>query len=197
MAGWALRVSDRAASPDSRSSITSQPRISDPRTNGQPAGSPAQGAPLLLAMRPWPGKVKAILSTAKASYGEEVTNNQPMVLTLCRPPRLPLTATSFRLARRTRARPPSRPRRAAALRRLRQPDPVRRGRQPAHHRFLALHGGPRAHRGGRARPGRPGRGGPLPLVRTGGGRRGGPGARRADPVRPGSEPLPEAPEPLP
>src|SRR4029450_6514101 len=77
MAGWALRVSDRAASPDSRTSITSQPRISDARTNGQPAGSPAQGGPLLLAMRPWPGKVKAILSTGKASYGEEVTKQTP------------------------------------------------------------------------------------------------------------------------
>src|SRR4029450_7677137 len=99
MAGWALRVSDRAASPDSRTSITSQPRISDARTNGQPAGSPAQGAPLLLAMRPWPGKVKAILSTGKASYGEEVINKQPTVLTLCRPPRLPVTASVFTLAR--------------------------------------------------------------------------------------------------
>src|SRR5215207_5609418 len=74
MAGWALRVSDRAASPDSRTSITSQPRISDARTNGQPAGSPDQGAPLFLAIRPWPGKVKAIFSTGKGSYVGGVAN---------------------------------------------------------------------------------------------------------------------------
>src|SRR5215211_3953063 len=103
-----------------------------------------------------------------------------MVSTLPGPPRLPLTATSFRLARRTRARPPSRPRRAAALRRLRQPDPVRRGRHPAHDRLLALHGGRRAHRRGGARPGRRGRGGPLPLVRVEPRRGGRAGDRRAD-----------------
>jgi hypothetical protein len=74
MDGWALRVSERAASPDSRTSITSQPRISDARTNGQPAGSSAHGAPLFFAMRPWPGKVKAIFSTEQASYRRGVAN---------------------------------------------------------------------------------------------------------------------------
>src|SRR5918996_1949654 len=103
-----------------------------------------------------------------------------MVTTLCRPPRLPLTATSFPLARRTRARPASRPRRAAALRRLRQPDPLRRGRHPAHDRLLALQPGRPAHRRGGAGPGRPGRGGPLPLVRVGRRRGGRAGDRRAD-----------------
>src|SRR5215204_3278856 len=98
MAGWALRVSERAASPDSRTSITSQPRISDARTKGQPAGSSAQGAPLFLAIRPWPGKVKAIFSTGQASYLGGVANKWPINTTLRPPPRLPLTATLFRLA---------------------------------------------------------------------------------------------------
>src|SRR5215216_3680053 len=121
-----------------------------------------------------------------------------MVTTLCRPPRLPLTATSFRPPRRTRARPPSRPRRAAALRRLWQPDPLRRGRQPPHQRLLALHGGRGALPGGGAGPGRPGRGGPLPLVRLGRRRRGGPGDRRADLGQAVSGPArPEGPHPRP
>src|SRR6266545_7013032 len=63
MAGWALRVSARTASPDSITSSTSQPSRIEARWNGQPAGSSAQGAPLPLGIRPWPGKVKAIFST--------------------------------------------------------------------------------------------------------------------------------------
>src|SRR4030095_7202822 len=97
MDGWALRVSERAASPDSRTSITSQPRISDARTKGQPAGSSAQGAPLFFAIRPWRGKVKAVFSTEQASYLRGDLNKSLINTTLCPPPRLPLTATSFRL----------------------------------------------------------------------------------------------------
>src|SRR5437867_2296309 len=68
MAGWALRVSVMAASPASMTSRTSQPRRSEARSNGQPAGSLCQGAPLPLATRPWPGKVNAVFSCMPGSY---------------------------------------------------------------------------------------------------------------------------------
>src|SRR6266545_3504617 len=125
---------------------------------------------------------------------------------LSRPPRLPLTAITQVLASgRTCARPPSRPWRAAALRRVREPHPLRRGRQPAHGRVLALHGGRRPDRRGAARPRRGRRGGALPLVRLDQRHRGRARDRRghvnhdaaADPAAQAhTDPLPDLPETL-
>src|SRR6266511_3866766 len=86
MAGWALRVSVRAASPASRISSTSQPRRCEAHRNGQPAGSSAHGAPLPLAMRPWPGKVNAVFSCIPSivpalTPGAKQSRNLPAVLT--------------------------------------------------------------------------------------------------------------------
>src|SRR6266704_3282524 len=89
--------------------------------------------------------------------------------------------------RRQRARAPrrtvrpSRRRRAAPLRRLRQPDALRRGGEPQDGRVLALLGGGGADRRGGARPRRGRRDGALPLVRLGDAGRGGPGARARRP----------------
>src|SRR6266545_3597805 len=76
MAGCALRVSASTASPDSITSMTSQPSRSEARWKGQPAGSSAQGAPLPLGIRPWPGKVKAILSTVGSIPAGGVARNK-------------------------------------------------------------------------------------------------------------------------
>src|SRR6266536_1655028 len=77
MAGCALRVSASTASPDSITSITSQPSRIEARWNGQPAGSSVQGTPLPLGIRPWPGKVKAIFSTVGSIVpGDEVLANK-------------------------------------------------------------------------------------------------------------------------
>src|SRR6266566_3277346 len=77
MAGCALRGSASTASPDSITSITSQPSRIEARWNGQPAGSSVQGTPLPLGIRPWPGKVKAIFSTVGSIVpGDEVLANK-------------------------------------------------------------------------------------------------------------------------
>src|SRR6266566_4985993 len=77
MAGCALRGSASTASPDSITSITSQPSRIEARWNGQPAGSSAQGAPLPLGIRPWPGKVNAIFSTVGSIVpAEEILANK-------------------------------------------------------------------------------------------------------------------------
>src|SRR6266700_3263139 len=163
MAGCALRVSASTASPDSMTSITSQPSRIEARWNGQPAGSSVQGTPLPLGIRPWPGKVKAIFSTVGSIVpGDEVLANKRT-----NAPANPDASQARLPSWKTLGGPcgPDRPGRGApALRRLRQPDPLRRRLHPTDHRLLALLTGGGADRRGGARAGGQRRGGPLPLV---------------------------------